>query len=244
MVHDPGMVYENDICYKYRLLIQYPVGLSKNKYKVKGSKTSLPDKYSSKDSIEEFDNFFYTCLHWMHVNNYVGSWKDEVHTDVLGILLKMRALGWFANKVEPVDRTKWDWSFEEIMCTLHKEFIHNISASSVSDKYKATKYSSSEGVLGLYNDMKHYVKKMVMHPNKYTLKKNFIKKIPISLIQPLVKSWRISVEHSTIKVVLNAVKLLEVDFKYLDHLKWSKQISIDTQSNNEEDHVHSSRLSS
>lgn len=52
-----------------------------------------------------------------------GSRKEQAQIDALGTLLKGRASDWFADEVESIDRTKWDWTFEEVVCALHKELF-------------------------------------------------------------------------------------------------------------------------
>ena len=218
------MDYERDIMYRYRKMIRDRVGRPRDDLTdVKGIKISPPEKYGGEDDIEVFDTWIAGLLRWLRVQNVCGPKKDVLRVDLCGTTLKGLAANWFAEEVESFNRTVDDWLFEDVVCAMYKRFIHRVTAQNAADKYKKTKFSKADGALAFYNDMKRHANRMVQPPDEYSFKRDFLKGLPQDLVENLMKSRRVSAEHTPIDILLEEVKAMESNLQAVENHRQSRR---------------------
>ena len=212
------MGYEHEIMQRYRRMIRDRVGQSRGDLAdVKGIKVSPPDKYGGEDDIEIFDTWLAGLLRWLRVQNVCRENKDVLRIDLCGTTLKGLAANWFAEEVESINRPVEYWLFEDVICAMYKRFIHRVTAQHATDKYKKTRFSKAEGTLTFYNNMKHHANRMVQPPDEYSFKRDFLRGLPQELVENLMKSRRVSAEHTPLDILLEEVKAMENNLQAVEN---------------------------
>ena len=103
-------------------------------------------------------------------------------------------------------------------------FIHEASTQNAAKKYDKTRYSSERGALVFYNDIKHHAAQMVQPPDEYSIWRKFINGLPMSITEGVVKSHRISAEHSPMEQILVKVQRMESVLKMISSYSWAQQV--------------------
>jgi hypothetical protein len=205
-------------------MIRERVGVSHEGFKdLKSIKISPPDSYGGEDDIEVFDNWIAGLLRWLRIQNVCGRQKDSLRIDLCGSTLKGLAADWFAEEVESFHRSIDIWQFEDVVCALYKRFIHRVTAQSAADKYKKTKFIKAEGALAFYNNLKRHANRMVQRPDDYSFRRDFLLGLPQDLVENLMKSRRVSAEHTPIEILLEEVKAMESNLLAVENHRQSRR---------------------
>jgi|SRR5882762_2240240 len=106
---------------------------------------------------------------------------------------------------------------------MYKRFIHEVMAQNASVKFDHAIYLKSTGALAFYNGLKRYAGHMVIPPNKYSMKKKFLKGLPIDMIDHLLKMRRVTAEHTSFDVILKEVKAMECSTQSFNLYKKERQ---------------------
>ena len=155
----PGMSgYTNTLLDWYRQRIYEAIGQPSNPAgpEVKAMKIAQPKAYKSQDSINIFDEWVNQLLCWFRIYKVTGPDRDVDRVTYMGACLEDLVAQWFDQEVEGPDRVIPDWTFEDLICALFVHFIHEASTQNVAKKYDKTRYSSEQGALTFYNDIKRH----------------------------------------------------------------------------------------
>ena len=180
--------YEAELLRRYKGLIYDRVGHERKALPdIKNIRVSPPEKYSGEDDIEVFDTWLNGLLRLFRVYNVTGGHKDSMRVDLCGTTLTGLAATWYADKVEAWNRKTRKWYFEDLICSMYKRFIHEVTAQNAANSYARTKFSRSKGALAFYNELQHHVSRMVQPPDEYSMKRKFLKGLPEDLVENLLK---------------------------------------------------------
>ena len=105
----------------------------------------------------------------------------------------------------------------------------------VAEKYDKTRYSSERGALAFYNDIKCHAAWMVQPPDEYSIQRKFINGLPMSIMEGVVKSCRISVEHSPMEQILVEVQRMESALKMISSYSRAQQVKSSHKSSSVDD---------
>jgi hypothetical protein len=170
---------------------------------------SPPEKYNGENDIEKFDTWLAGLLRWFRVYNVTGDYKDSMRVDLCGTTLAGLAATWYAVEVEAWNRRTNKWIFEDLVCELYKRFIHEVTAQNAATSYQKTKYSRAKGALAFFNDLQRHANRMVQPPDEYSMKRKFLRGLPEDIVENLLKSRRVSAEHTSMDKLLHEVKAME-----------------------------------
>ena len=92
---------------------------------------------------------------------------------------------------------------------MYKRFIHEVTAQNVANSYAKTKFLYSKGALAFYNELQCHASCMVQPPDKYSMKRKFLKGLPEDLVENLLKSRCVSAEHTSLTTLLHEAKAME-----------------------------------
>ena len=92
---------------------------------------------------------------------------------------------------------------------MYKRFIHEVTAQNAANSYKRTKFSRAKGALAFFNELQRHASRMVQTPDEYSLKRKFLEGLPEDLVENLLKSRRVSAEHTSLNKLLREVKAME-----------------------------------
>src|ERR1700683_215379 len=95
------------------------------------------------------------------------------------------------------------------MCEMYKGFIHEVTMQNTATSYQKTKFSCSKGALAFYNELQHHASHMVQPPDKYSMKRKFLKGLPEDILKGLLKARHVSAEHTSMAKILHEVKAME-----------------------------------
>ena len=127
--------------------------------------------------------------------------------------------GWYADKVEAWNRRTRKWYFENLICSMYKRFIHEVTAQNTANSYTKTKFSCSKGALAFYNELQRHASCMVQPPDEYSMKRKFLKGLPEDLIENLLKSRRVSADHTSLTTLLREVKAMKSSLQAFQNYK-------------------------
>src|ERR1700719_2033408 len=87
--------------------------------------------------------------------------------------------------------------------------LHEVTTQNAATIYQKTKFSKTKGALAYYNESKRHPSRMVQPPDEYSMKRKFLGGLPDDLVENLLKSCRVSAEHTPIDKLLREVKAME-----------------------------------
>ncbi|KZP17250.1 hypothetical protein FIBSPDRAFT_894370 [Athelia psychrophila] len=210
---DPSMLltlHEEVMINRYRELGRQRVGQTNNLFvEVRGIKVNTPKSYDGTDDVSMFEEWLNVVLRTLRVINMCGPAKDAQCIDYCGIVLSGQASMWFQDEVESPLCHHPEWEFEDVICAIFKQFIHDVTAQTAETQYKAIMYDPLKGALAVYNEMKRISRRMAEIPNEYAFKSSFIKRLPWEIVEPLRRYRRVSAETTPLDILLQHVK--EVD---------------------------------
>ncbi len=202
--------YEAELLRRYKWLVRDRVGQEQGPLPdIKNIRVSPPEKYNGEDDIEKFDTWLAGLLRWFRVYNVTGDHKDTMRVDLCGTTLAGLAATWYADEVEAWNRRTSKWYFEDLVCEIYKRFIHEVTAQNAATSYQKTKYSCAKGALAFFNDLQRHANRMVQPPDEYSMKRKFLRGLPEDIVENLLKSRRVSAEHTLMDNLLREVKAME-----------------------------------
>src|ERR1700674_894005 len=138
-------------------------------------------------------------------------------------MLKGAASEWYLDEVEAWNRPNQHWFFEDLVCAMYKRFIHEVTAQNAGVKFDHATYSKLKCALAFHNDLKRYAGCMVIPPDKYSMKKKFLKGLPIDMIDHLLKTRWVTAEHTSFDVILEEAKAMECSMQAFNLYKKERQ---------------------
>lgn len=222
---DPSILltlHEEVMINRYRELVRQRVGHTNESFvEVRGVKVNTPKAYDGADDVSAFEEWLNAVLRTLRVINMCGPAKDAQRIDYCGMVLTGQASMWFQDEVESPYRQHPEWEFEDIICGIFRQFIHDcgifrqfihdVTAQTAETKYEAIEYDPAKGALAVYNDMKRLSRRMAEIPNEYSFKSSFLKKLPLDIVEPLRRFRRVSAETTPLEILLQHVKEVEMD---------------------------------
>ena len=142
-----------------------------------------------------------------------------MRVDLCGTTLTGLAATWYADEVEAWNRRTRKWYFKNLICSMYKRFIHEVTAQNAANSYAKTKFSRSKRVLVFYNELQHHASRMVQPPDEYSMKRKFLKGLPEDLVENLLKSRCVSAEHTSLTTLLREVKAMESSLQAFQNYK-------------------------
>jgi hypothetical protein len=84
-----------------------------------------------------------------------------------------------------------------------------VTAQNAATSYQKTKYSCAKGALAFFNDLQRHANRMVQPLDEYLMKRKFLQGLPEDIVENLLKSRRVSAEHTSMDKLLREVKAME-----------------------------------
>src|ERR1700683_3279892 len=109
------------------------------------------------------------------------------------------------------------------MCEMYKGFIHEVTMQNAATSYQKTKFSCSKGTLAFYNKLQRHASCMVQPPDKYSMKRKFLKGLPEDIVEGLLKVRHMSAEHASMVRILHEVKVMESSIQAYHNYKSERQ---------------------
>ena len=177
-----------------------PVGLE-----VKAMNPPKPRKYRGQDDLEKFDEWLSHLLKYYRTFKVTRPNHDEDRVLYTRLYLEGLASQWYDQEVDSLDQQVQDWTFEDVICRLFQQFVHEVSAQNAANQYDHTRFSHEKGALAFYNNLKRRARRMVQPPDDYSFRRKFLRGLPHSIIKSIFEACGISAEHSTIEEILEEV---------------------------------------
>ncbi|KIJ58715.1 hypothetical protein HYDPIDRAFT_171170 [Hydnomerulius pinastri MD-312] len=124
------------------------------------------------------------------------------------------AQDWLNQEVEQLACACWEWTFEDLVCKMYKQFINGVTTQCAAAKFDATEYSCKQEVNAYLNKLVRRAAHMVQHPDDYSFKWQFIDGLPDDIRQDILKIHGITAEHSTLEDIIEAARKVENDNQY------------------------------
>lgn len=93
-----------------------------------------------------------TCRFYWNVR-IIGSQQELARVYAISDALGAEALAWYTSEVLGPNRTRWDWSFTDVILELHKRFMRQATVQLATARLENTQYKASSGVTELYTDL-------------------------------------------------------------------------------------------
>ena len=157
-----------------------------------------------------------------------------------GTTLNCLAATWYTDEVEAWNQKTRKWYFENLICSMYKQFIHEVTAQNAANSYAKTKFLHSKGALAFYNELQCHASRMVQPPDEYLMKRKFLKGLPEDLIKNLLKSRCVSAEHTSLTTLLHEVKAMESSLQAFQNYKSDRAERPTTPRNTSNSNSHNS----
>ena len=163
-----------------------------------------------------------------------------MRVDLCGTTLTNLAATWYTDEVEAWNRRIRKWYFENLICSMYKQFIHEVTAQNVANSYAKTKFLHSKGALAFYNELQRHASCMVQPPDEYSMKRKFLKGLPEDLVENLLKSRCVSAEHTSLTTLLREVKAMESSLQAFQNYKSDRAERLTASRNTSNSNSHNS----
>ncbi|KDQ60523.1 hypothetical protein JAAARDRAFT_191897 [Jaapia argillacea MUCL 33604] len=180
-------------------IVNYPDEYEEDQPLPKGVKTPTPYHWEGEDDIEKFENWFQFPLRWMSMQGLTGVKYDRTRVDFLGQFLRKQALSWFNHEIDTSRYYERGLNFEKVVCALHTRFLHKATVQEAVHKFLNCKFSSETGVAAFYNALRHNTARMVVAPDNYTFRREFLAGIPEEIRGLLMKNQGVNAESNPLK---------------------------------------------
>ncbi|KDQ51452.1 hypothetical protein JAAARDRAFT_199097 [Jaapia argillacea MUCL 33604] len=208
--------YEEESLTRIRVLIQECLNHGQSSQPLpKGVKTPTPYHWEGEDDIEKFENWFQFLLRWMSMQGLTGVKYDRTRVDFLGQFLRKQALSWFNHKIDTSRYYERGLNFEKVVCALHTWFLHKATAQEAVHKFLNCKFSSETGVAAFYNALHHNAARMVVAPDDYTFRREFLAGIPEEIRGLLMKNWGVNAEFTPSEVMYREAIEMETSLRFI-----------------------------
>jgi hypothetical protein len=129
-----------------------------------------------------------------------------------------------------VDRTRYDWTFEDALCALYDRFILPTMMHEARAGLKQARYNSSTGVQAFYDALIDYVQQMMTHPDDYTLIEKFLEGIPDDMRKDLLLHEGLAPDTHTLRDFVDHAVNYEMRTK--THTYYNRNLQIDCHGSN------------
>ena len=92
-----------------------------------------PREYGGQDDLEKFNKWLSHLLKYYCTFKVTGSNHDEDWVLYTGLYLKGLAFQWYDQEVNSLDQQVHDWTFEDVICGLFQQFMHEASTQNAAN---------------------------------------------------------------------------------------------------------------
>ncbi|KAF7965635.1 hypothetical protein HWV62_42444 [Athelia sp. TMB] len=175
----------------------------------KQPKLHEPSKYAGSHSHDEFMDWLSEFLNWLRGHYICGPATDSVRIIYLGLSITGPASDWFTTEIDNPSR-KYDppLLFSDCVCLMHKRFVRTATANDAAVKYNAVRYSTTDGVEGLYYKLDRSAERMIERPNEYDFRRRLFNLLPHWLHDKL-RDRNIIPEYASLEDIRENARQLE-----------------------------------
>ncbi|KAJ6478844.1 hypothetical protein C8R47DRAFT_1074863 [Mycena vitilis] len=177
-----------------------------------------PVLYNGAADIVKFDEHVLSLVRWLELIGLGGKKNDHRRILTHGFYLTGVAKQWYENQVIGLYRSKWNWTYQELILGLFERFINTACVQKATELFYTAKYSAAIGAMGLYYEMMTAARRMIKRPDSLTFKSHFIAKMPEAMVDDLVDN-NITAEMCTIKEVLEGANNYEWKLSMANQIK-------------------------
>ncbi|KDQ61892.1 hypothetical protein JAAARDRAFT_190604 [Jaapia argillacea MUCL 33604] len=181
----------------------------------KGVKTPASYHWEGEDDVEKFKNWFQFLLRWMSMQGLTGDQYDRTRVDFLGQFLRKQALSWFNHEIDTPTYYDRDLNFEKVVCALHTRFLHKATTQEAVHKFLNCKFSSETGVAAYCNALRHNAGRMVVAPDDYTFRREFLAGIPEEIRDLLMKNRGVNAKFTPSEVMYREAIEMETSLRFM-----------------------------
>ncbi|KAF7977809.1 hypothetical protein HWV62_2729 [Athelia sp. TMB] len=175
----------------------------------KQPKLHEPSKYAGSHSHDDFMDWLSEFLNWLRGHYICGPATDPVRIVYLGLFITGTASDWFLTEIDnPARHYEPPLTFANCVCLLHKRFVRTATANEAAVKYNAVRYSTTEGVEGLFYRLDRAAERMIERPNDYDFRRRLFNLLPKWLHDKLKDRNQIP-EYCTLEDIRENAKQLE-----------------------------------
>ncbi|KAF7972081.1 hypothetical protein HWV62_19163 [Athelia sp. TMB] len=190
------------ISHKVGTAIEVPQGF-------KQPKLVEPPKYSGSHSHDEFVDWLSAFLNWLRGHYICGPATDAIRLNYLGLYVEGVASDWYLTEIDnPSRQYEQPMTFADGVCLMHKRFVRTATANEAAIKYNSVRYTSGEGVEGLYYKLDTAAERMIERPNTYEFRRRLFNLLPRWLHDKL-KDRNIMPEYCSLEDIRENAKQLE-----------------------------------
>jgi hypothetical protein len=182
---------------------------------IRGLKVEPPEPYDGKDDLAIWERWLDSLLSYFYFYRVVGPELDGQRVLLTGTRLTGVAATWFSQEVTGPSRTTRNWSFEELICSLFRRFLTEVTAQKAVEAFEAVKYSRAKGALGYWNDIVQAAERMINPPDEGTMKRKFLNGLPHEMVEATLKSRPINIELATPDELIEAIRQMEATLHYI-----------------------------
>ena len=213
----PGATqYQDTVLRKYTTMIWERTAMPRDQLiEIKGLKVDPPEPFDGKDDLAVWERWLDGLLSYFYFYRVVGPELDGQRVLLTGTRLTGVAATWFAQEVTGPSRATRTWAFEELICSLFRRFLTEVTAQKAVEAFEAVKYTRAKGALGFWNDIVQASERMVNPPDEGTLKRKFLAGLPHEMVDATLKSRPINIELATPDELIEAIRQMEATLHYL-----------------------------
>ncbi|KDQ63434.1 hypothetical protein JAAARDRAFT_189011 [Jaapia argillacea MUCL 33604] len=106
-------------------------------------------------------------------------------------------------------------NFEKVVCALHTWFLHKATAQEAVHKFLNCKFSSETGVAAFYNTLHHNTAHMVVAPDNYMFRREFLAGIPEEIRGLLMKNQGVNTKFTPSEVMYHEAIEMETSLRFI-----------------------------
>ncbi|KAI9069512.1 hypothetical protein FKP32DRAFT_1599861 [Trametes sanguinea] len=202
--------YHESLLDQIRKNIEYKVGRRQPPLPegVKQPKVENPGKYSGERDHDSFYRWLDGYLSWLRAYNLCGPETDDTRVQLLRTYVTGTAEEWFIQEVDHPDSSRRK-SFTEVICDMHRRFVHASSAGKATLDYERCHYRPQDGVDAFLAELRKHAQRMIQRPSEYDMKRKFVNSLPNDMYDILVVHRGLRPEFSTLEELATHARQIE-----------------------------------
>jgi hypothetical protein len=188
-----------------------PLASINNGLKMVASSTPTP-AYKGEDDLEMFMKWLQDYVNYLEIHQLVGATNDYHRILATSQVLKGKASTWYSNAVKKKPRIRHQGSpkFLDVILGLANMFIMPATAAKAQQSFDRITYSRKEGIRAFAQELKMLSSHILMPIDEYTLQKQILEAIPVSIRNMLIDYRGLSPSMSSVMEWVDAI----------EHRKW------------------------
>ena len=180
-----------------------------------GIKAALPKPYEGQPDQTSFENWLSLLLGFFRIHqlDVLSEAQDRARLEILGQALKDKAHTFFRERHQKLLEQGEAWDFREAILDLRDRYLYRNTPFVAARRFE-TIMQGNRDAQALYDDLTTEAARMIEQPSDYHFRIRFMLALRPEVLDYIIKTQRVSAEHSTLAQIRAACEDYERSNEY------------------------------